>query len=136
MRIQFIADGNFKGWARLTLVVVGLLAMFIAYQLVPPAPFGGFLLLLGLGIAAVGGYASRAHLLKIKPFDNRYKKGRDSYKPKTDKQEGQELINQNWTCSHTVRRKGFYCTASTQRAWPSLTTFGILGTKNELARNS
>lgn len=68
MRIQLIAGGNFNGWARLTMVLVGLLVMFFAYQFVPPAPFGGFLLLLGLGIAAVGGYASRAHLLKVKPF--------------------------------------------------------------------
>jgi hypothetical protein len=56
--------------------------MFLAYQFMPPAPFGGFLLLIGFVIAAVGGYASRAHLLKIKPFDNSYKKARDSYKAK------------------------------------------------------
>ncbi|MGN6232014.1 MAG: hypothetical protein ACTHNZ_12755 [Trinickia sp.] len=84
MRIQFIEDGNLKRWVRVALILLGLVTMFIAYQFVPPAPFGGFLIVLGLGIAAVGGYASRAHLLKIKPFDNSYKKARDSYKVKDD----------------------------------------------------
>jgi len=84
VRIRFIDDGNFKQWVRIALILVGLLIMFLAYQFVPPAPYGGFLLLLGFGIAAVGGYASRAHLLKIKPFDNSYKKARDSYKVKDD----------------------------------------------------
>jgi len=59
--------------------------MFIAYKYVPPAPFGGFLLLFGLGVAAVGGYASRAHLLHIRPFDNSDKKARDSYKTNDSK---------------------------------------------------
>jgi hypothetical protein len=48
------------------------------------------LALTGLAIAAVGGFASRAAMLKIKPFDNSYKKARDSYKVKDEKQEGQK----------------------------------------------
>jgi hypothetical protein len=88
MNIRLIEDGNFKRWVRTSLLVIGLLTMFLAYKFVPPAPFGGFLLLLGFGIAAVGGYASRAHLLKIKPFDNSYKKARASYEVEDDKQDG------------------------------------------------
>lgn len=84
MKIQFFEDSNLKRWVRSTLIVVGLLTMFLAYQFVPPAPFGGFLLLIGFVIAAIGGYVSRAHLLKIRPFDNSYKKARDSYKVKDD----------------------------------------------------
>ncbi len=61
--------------------------MFAAYKYVPRAPFGGFLLLFGFGVVAVGGYASRAHMLKIKPFDNSCKKARDSYKVKDDEQD-------------------------------------------------
>jgi hypothetical protein len=40
--------------------------------------------LVGLTLAGVGGYASQAHALRIKPFDNSYKKARDSYKVKSD----------------------------------------------------
>jgi hypothetical protein len=87
MKIHLIEDGNFKSWVRTSLLVAGLAMMFIAYEFVPPAPFGGFLLLIGLAIAAIGGYASRAHLLKIKPFDNSYKKARKSYKTEDDKQD-------------------------------------------------
>jgi len=70
MNIQFIENGNFKRWVRESLLVIGVLTMFLDYKFVPPAPFGGFLLLLGFGVAAIGGYASRAHLLGIKPFDS------------------------------------------------------------------
>jgi len=35
--------------------------------------------MLGIVVAALGGYASQAHMLKIKPFDNSYKKARESY---------------------------------------------------------
>ncbi|CAB3748348.1 MULTISPECIES: hypothetical protein [Burkholderia] len=84
MKIRFIEKGNFARWVRTSLLVFGLLIMFLAYRYVPPAPFGGCLLLVGLGVAAVGGYASRAHLLKIKPFDDSYKKARESYTTKDD----------------------------------------------------
>jgi hypothetical protein len=87
MKLRFIENGNFTGLARASLIVIGLLIMFAAYKFVPPAPFGGFLLLIGFGIAAVGGYASRAHMLKIKPFDNSYKKARKSYEVKEDEQD-------------------------------------------------
>ncbi len=33
---------------------------------------------------ALGGISSRAHMLKIKPFDNSYKKARKSYEVKSD----------------------------------------------------
>ncbi|WP_341317438.1 hypothetical protein WN982_39890 [Paraburkholderia sp. IMGN_8] len=87
MKIQVIEDGNFKRWVRTSLLVIGLLTMYLAYKFVPPAPFGGFLLLLGFVIAAMGGYASRAHLLKIKPFDKSYKKARKSYEVRDDEQD-------------------------------------------------
>ncbi|AXF22754.1 hypothetical protein CUJ89_19790 [Burkholderia pyrrocinia] len=71
--------------------------MFVAYKYVPPAPFGGFLLLFGFGVVAVGGYASRAHMLKIKPFDNSYKKARQSYESGSDDEGGkseQSMVEQ------------------------------------------
>jgi hypothetical protein len=87
MKIRLIEDGNFAPWLRTSVLIVGLLIMFVAYKYVPPAPFGGFLLLLGLGIAAVGGYASRAHLLHIKPFGTNWKKVRKTYEAKDNEQD-------------------------------------------------
>jgi hypothetical protein len=46
------------------------------------------LMSIGLSIAAIGGYASKAHQLGIKPFDDSYKKARDSYE--SDRQKGAE----------------------------------------------
>lgn len=42
--------------------------------------------LLGFGMMALGGFSSRAHMLHIKPFDNRYKKARRSYETKDDEE--------------------------------------------------
>ncbi|EEE04549.1 conserved hypothetical protein [Burkholderia multivorans CGD2M] len=41
-------------------------------------------MLSGFAIALVGGMTSRAKLLYIKPFDNSYKKARESYETKSD----------------------------------------------------
>ncbi|QYD68219.1 hypothetical protein KZJ38_18390 [Paraburkholderia edwinii] len=87
MKIRLFEDGNFARWIRTSLLAVGILIMVVAYEYVPPAPFGGFLLLLGFGIAAIGGYASRAHLLKIKPFDNSYEKARKTYGARGEEQD-------------------------------------------------
>ena len=83
-KIQLIEDGNLTGWARTVLIFIGFLVMYLAYKFVPPAPFGGLILLFGFAIALVGGFTSRAHLLRIKPFDNSYKKARKSYETKED----------------------------------------------------
>jgi hypothetical protein len=83
---KIVEDGNFARWARASLLVIGLLIMVLSYKFVPPAPFGGFLLLLGLGLAAVGGFASRANLLHIKPFGNGYREARKSYEVTDDDQ--------------------------------------------------
>jgi hypothetical protein len=78
--VKLIDDGNFPRWLRVALFVVGL-AIFggsLALEWLPrSARFGGFLL--GFGMMALGGFASRAHMLHIKPFDNSYKKARKSY---------------------------------------------------------
>lgn len=83
-KIKFIVDGNFPRWVRLSLIAVGFAMMYGTIKFIPPSIWSGILLLIGLGIAAVGGFASRAALLKIKPFDNSYRKARDSYKTNAD----------------------------------------------------
>lgn len=80
MKIRLIDDGNLAQWVRTGLLIAGLLIAFISYKYVPPAPFGGFLLMLGFGIAAVGGLSSSAHMLNIKPFDGENNKARKTYK--------------------------------------------------------
>jgi uncharacterized membrane-anchored protein YhcB (DUF1043 family) len=41
-------------------------------------------LITGLVIGYVGAYAEQANALKLKPFDNTYKKARDSYDKEKD----------------------------------------------------
>ena len=84
MKIRLVEDGNFSQWARTILLVAGLSLMIIACIYIPAAPFGGFLLLLGFGIAAVGGLSSRAHLLNIRPFGNNNAKSRRTYEKKSN----------------------------------------------------
>lgn len=75
---KIIRDGNFTAFVRGVLCVVGIAIGFLGLK-----HFHSMTLaLIGLVIAAIGGYSSRAAMLKIKPFDNSYKKARDSYKAK------------------------------------------------------
>lgn len=86
--MKFVEAGNFSGWVRITLFVVGLtvFGMSLALDWLPRAPrMAAFLL--GFGLMALGGISSRAHMLNIKPFDNSYKKVRESYKTEDDKQD-------------------------------------------------
>lgn len=82
---MFIKDGNFAPWVRFSFCVIGIvigIAAFYTRSL--------FLLTVGLVIAVMGGYSSKAHMLGIKPFDNSYKKARESYKNSEEKKEGEE----------------------------------------------
>lgn len=79
--MRLIEDGNFAGWLRVVLFLTGL-ALALAGLGLDQIPrwirAGAFLL--GFATMALGGISSRAHMLKIKPFDRSYKKARDSYK--------------------------------------------------------
>lgn len=86
-KIKMIEDGNFPRWVRFSLIVIGVLAMYVAVKFIPPSIFGGIVLLAGFGVALIGGFTSRAAMLKIKPFDNSYKKARKSYEVKNDEAE-------------------------------------------------
>jgi len=86
-KIKFIESGNFSRWVRLALIVIGFAIMYCTVEFITPSIWSGLLLMLGFGVALVGGLASRAALLHIKPFDNSYKKARKSYE---NKDEGSE----------------------------------------------
>jgi hypothetical protein len=89
-KIKLFEDGNLRKWIRLNLIVIGFAIMYGTMKFVPPSLWGGLLLILGFGVALVGGMTSRAALLKIKPFDNSYKKARKSYEMKYDDSEKSE----------------------------------------------
>jgi hypothetical protein len=86
-KIKLFEDGNFRRWVRLSLIVIGLAIMYGAVKFAPPSVWGGFLLMLGFGVALVGGMTSRAALLKLKPFDNSYERARKSYEVKDNDQD-------------------------------------------------
>jgi len=77
--MKLIEDGNFTWGTSVGLVIVGLAIMFLALKFAPPSPWSVIPVLLGFGVAAVGGMTCRARMLRIKPFDNSYKKARGSY---------------------------------------------------------
>lgn len=82
--MRLVEDGNLKEWVRIVFVVVGIALVVGSVQLGLRSVLPTIVFTVGIIVAAVGGYASQAHMLKIKPFDNSYKKARDSYKVKDD----------------------------------------------------
>lgn len=87
MNIRFVEDGNLSSWLRLLLILVGIAISIAAIELDFSVVWARALLLIGFAVALVGGMTSRAELLKIKPFDNSYRKARDSYRSKQDDKE-------------------------------------------------
>jgi hypothetical protein len=84
-KINFVVDGNFPRWVRLGLVLIGFGLMYGTFRFILPSIGSGILLLIGFGVAAIGGFSNRAAMLHIKPFDNSYKKARASYEVEDDK---------------------------------------------------
>ncbi len=87
MKVRLIENGNFTSWLRLTLIVIGIALAVIAVECDLPIFWARVLLFSGFAIGLVGGMASRAKLLHIKPFDNSYKKARKSYETKGDEKD-------------------------------------------------
>jgi hypothetical protein len=80
-KIKFIEDGNFLDWMRLVFVSAGFLLMLFAFKFISPTIIGGVVALIGFGLALVGGFASRVHMLKIRPFGNSaWRKAKKTYK--------------------------------------------------------
>lgn len=84
--MKLIDDGNLAGWVCTVLIVVGIGTSYVTFKYAPPSIWSVLLALLGFLLTAIGGLSSRARLLKLKPFDNGYKKARDSYKNKDEDQ--------------------------------------------------
>lgn len=86
--MKIFEDGNFREGLRVFLVVAGIALVLGSVNIGLNSTSTKFMFIVGIVIAAVGGYASQAHMLKIKPFDNSSKKARKSYEAEDDKQDG------------------------------------------------
>lgn len=77
--MNIISKGNFSPWFRLVIWASGIVVVASSYRFLPGrSMFIG--IVIGMVVMAIGTYSERASLLNIKPFDNSYKKARDSYK--------------------------------------------------------
>jgi hypothetical protein len=85
--MKLIDDGNVTGWLCTTLIVVGIGISYAILKYAPPSIWSVFLALFGFLLMTIGGLSSRGRLLKIKPFDNSYKKARKSYEVKGEEQD-------------------------------------------------
>ncbi|QCP50844.1 hypothetical protein FAZ95_17810 [Trinickia violacea] len=81
--MKLVEDGNLSLPVRTIFVVLGISIGAVSFIWVRSI----LLMSIGLAIAAIGGDASKAHQLSIKPFDNSYKKARESYKVKGDEED-------------------------------------------------
>lgn len=79
IKIKILVNGNIAYWLQILFVIFGFAIMYLTYKFIKPSIWSGMLLVMGFGVAAVGGLSSRAATLKIKPFDNSYKKARKGY---------------------------------------------------------
>ncbi|AUT59927.1 hypothetical protein [Paraburkholderia terrae] len=85
MKLKLIVDGNLAGWVQTVLIVLGVAMLYFGLSLEwLPRPMALAMVIVALPVAAIGGYCGRAKALGLKPFDNSYKKARDSYKVKDD----------------------------------------------------
>ncbi|MGP8475156.1 hypothetical protein [Burkholderia diffusa] len=85
--MKIIVDGNFSRPVSVAMVLIGVAIMFGFLKYGPPSIVSVLMVCFGFGLAIVGGMTSQARLLKIKPFDNSYKKARKSYEVKDDTQD-------------------------------------------------
>ncbi|MEQ5844057.1 hypothetical protein N0A02_31850 [Paraburkholderia acidicola] len=86
--MKLLDDGNLREGIRISLITVGVTLVVGSVSVGLDSLALKIVFIAGVAIAAIGGYASQAHMLRIKPFDNSYKKARASYKSEEDKQDG------------------------------------------------
>ena len=75
MKKIFIQDGNFSSWLRSAFILIGGGMVYVSLKY----SFSIILLSCGVGLAALGGYSSRAKSSGLKPFDDTYGKSKISY---------------------------------------------------------
>jgi len=85
--MKLINDGNFTGLAICGLLISGVMLIYVSVELVISDYFRMAIFSIGIATISAAGYAGRAKALKLKPFDNSYKKARESYKKDDSKSE-------------------------------------------------
>ncbi|KWF24980.1 hypothetical protein [Burkholderia pseudomultivorans] len=74
--MKFIEDGNFKEWVRVALIIIGLPLVIFSVRSGLKDILSIMIFCVGIVVASIGGYASQAHMFKIKPFDTHFEKMR------------------------------------------------------------
>ena len=83
--MKIIRDGNFVRWFRVCILFCGIFLGYLGLALeFMPQGVRLILILIGIVFAAIGGYASQAHTLKLKPFDTNNRRARKSYEKEKD----------------------------------------------------
>ncbi|MGZ9709672.1 hypothetical protein ACXX82_02485 [Glaciimonas sp. GNP009] len=81
--MKLIKDGNFSPWLRALIWATGLILAALFYCFATgEIMFWG--VIISTAIAAIGAYSEAANTLRLKPFDNEYKKAKRSYTNKED----------------------------------------------------
>ncbi|MBC8725504.1 hypothetical protein F6X37_29215 [Paraburkholderia sp. 31.1] len=81
--MKIISNGNFAPWFRILLWATGIAIAATSYFLLSGIEkFVG--VVIGMVVLATGTYAERANMLHLKPFDDSYKKARESYEKDDD----------------------------------------------------
>ena len=80
-----IRDGNLTGIGVALALTVGLLTMIGSLYFFKDQSLRIFGASIGLMLVSLGGYSARAKTLGLKPFDNSYKKNRESYEKNDSK---------------------------------------------------
>jgi hypothetical protein len=76
----FVRDGNLTGVAVTLALLAGIFLMAASMYFFTNQNIRILGASIGLAITAFGGYGARAKTIGLKPFDNTYKKAKDSYK--------------------------------------------------------
>jgi hypothetical protein len=77
--MKIINDGNFTGLAICGLFLIGTILMCASLKWLPNYYLRSVGFSIGVATIAASGYAIRAKTWGLKPFDNSYKKARESY---------------------------------------------------------
>lgn len=79
-----IKDGNLRFPWQVILAIFGIFFLMLPAYLNMSYAMKIFSISIGALFGGVGAYSAKAYILKIKPFDDSYKKARDSYTEKKE----------------------------------------------------
>lgn len=81
---HFIKDGNLRTSYQWIFSALGIFLLLLPAMMELGETMKFLSISLGAVIGGIGGYAAKASIFKIKPFDSTYKKARESYEKEKD----------------------------------------------------